>query len=129
MSIQSFFSFLLFKLRIASYTEVGYHFKQFIFMDNTSPSGFTVSFMSHPRVPPLRSHLWVIPYGPTLGYHLRVMGPGSHLRVLGPTFPVCHIVDSKDTKEAPTQVFSCEYCKIFKYTFFTEHLRWLLLLF
>ena len=37
-------------------------------------------------------------------------------------------VYSKDTKEAPTQVFSCEYCKIFKNTFFTEHLRWLLLL-
>ena len=27
-------------------------------------------------------------------------------------------VDSKDTKEAPTQVFSCEYCKIIKNTFF-----------
>ena len=27
-------------------------------------------------------------------------------------------VDSKDTKEAPTRVFSCEYCEIFKNTFF-----------
>ena len=27
-------------------------------------------------------------------------------------------VDSKDTKEAPTQVFSCEYYEIFKNTFF-----------
>ena len=26
------------------------------------------------------------------------------------------------TKEAPTQVFSCEYCKIFNNTSFTEHL-------
>ena len=27
-------------------------------------------------------------------------------------------VDSEDTKEATSQVFSCEYCKIFKTTFF-----------
>ena len=27
----------------------------------------------------------------------------------------------------PTQEVSCEYCKIFKNSFFTEHLRWLLL--
>ena len=26
-------------------------------------------------------------------------------------------VDSKDIKEAPTEVFSCEYCEIFKKTF------------
>ena len=26
-------------------------------------------------------------------------------------------------KETPTQVFSCEYCKIFKNTYFEEHLR------
>ena len=38
-------------------------------------------------------------------------------------------VDSKDTEEAPTQVFSWEYCKLFKNTCFTEHLWWLLLLF
>ena len=38
-------------------------------------------------------------------------------------------VDSKDTKEAPTQVFPCEYCEGFKNIFFTEHLRWLLLVF
>ena len=30
-------------------------------------------------------------------------------------------------KKTPTQVFSIEVCKIFKNTFFTEHLRWLLL--
>ena len=27
------------------------------------------------------------------------------------------------------QVFSCEFCEIFKNTFFTEHLRWLFLKF
>ena len=32
-------------------------------------------------------------------------------------------------KKTPTQVFSCEYCEIFKKPFFIEHLRWLLLLF
>ena len=26
-------------------------------------------------------------------------------------------------KETPAQVFSCEYCKIFKNTYFEEHLR------
>ena len=30
-------------------------------------------------------------------------------------------------KETPTQVFSCEYCKISKNSFFIEHLQWLLL--
>ena len=30
-------------------------------------------------------------------------------------------------KETPTQVFSCEYCEIFKGSFFIEHLWWLLL--
>ena len=30
-------------------------------------------------------------------------------------------------KETPGQVFSSEFCKIFKNTFSTEHLRWLLL--
>ena len=30
-------------------------------------------------------------------------------------------------KETQTQVFSCEYHKIFKNSFFMEHLRWLLL--
>ena len=31
-------------------------------------------------------------------------------------------------KKSLAQVFSCEFCKISKNTFFTEHLRWLLLL-
>ena len=30
-------------------------------------------------------------------------------------------------KETLSQVFSCKFCEIFKNTFFTEHLRWLLL--
>ena len=30
-------------------------------------------------------------------------------------------------KKSPTQVFSCEYCKIFTKRFFTELFRWLLL--
>ena len=30
-------------------------------------------------------------------------------------------------KETPTQVFSCEYCDIFKNSFLIEHLLWLLL--
>ena len=30
-------------------------------------------------------------------------------------------------KETPTQVFSCEFCEIFKNIFFMEHLQWLLL--
>ena len=31
-------------------------------------------------------------------------------------------------KEAPTVVFSCEFCETFKSIFFIKHLRWLLLL-
>ena len=30
-------------------------------------------------------------------------------------------------KETPSQVFSCQFCDIFKNIFFIEHLRWLLL--
>ena len=30
-------------------------------------------------------------------------------------------------KRKPNQVFSCEICEMFKNTFFTEHIRWLLL--
>ena len=30
-------------------------------------------------------------------------------------------------KETQRKVFSCEFCEIFKNTFFIEHLRWLLL--
>ena len=30
-------------------------------------------------------------------------------------------------EETPTEVFPCEICEIFKNTFFTEHLWWLLL--
>ena len=32
-------------------------------------------------------------------------------------------------KKTQTQVFSCEFCEIFKNTFFMEHRRWLLLIF
>ena len=34
---------------------------------------------------------------------------------------------NKVTGLRPEQVFSCEFCEIFKNTFSTEHLRWLLL--
>ena len=56
-SMQFFLFLLLFKLRIASFTEVRFTFKQFIFMDSVSPSGPTF------RVPPK---------GFTLGSQLRV---------------------------------------------------------
>ena len=37
------------------------------------------------------------------------------------------IADLKACKETPTQVFSCEYCEVFKKTFLAERLRRLLL--
>ena len=37
------------------------------------------------------------------------------------------IADLKAREETSTQVFSCEYYKIFRNTFFAEHLRWLFL--
>ena len=33
----------------------------------------------------------------------------------------CNIIIQKENLE---QVFSCEFCKVFKNTFFIEHLRW-----
>ena len=41
---------------------------------------------------------------------------GKHLRR---SLHTCNIVK----RETPAQVFSCEFCKIFKNTFFTEHLQ------
>ena len=40
----------------------------------------------------------------------------------------CGIACNFIKKETPTQVFSCEFSEMFKKTFFTEYLRWLLLL-
>ena len=40
-----------------------------------------------------------------------------------PNFNSCNVIK----KETLAQVFSCELCEITKNTFFTEHLRWLLL--
>ena len=95
-SVQFFFSFLLFNLRIAHFTEV--RFKQFIFMDNTSLAlmfHLSLTLVSHPRVSPqnlfLGSHRKVPPQVSTLKSHLGVKSQGSivgsHLRVLpqGPT--------------------------------------------
>ena len=38
------------------------------------------------------------------------------------------IFTGKKPKHTPTQLFSCEYCKIFKNSFFIEQLQWLLLI-
>ena len=38
------------------------------------------------------------------------------------------IIPPCNKKETPTQLFSCKICEIFNNTFFTEHLRWLLLI-
>ena len=60
----------------------------------------------------------VPPQGLTLGFHLRVPGPGSHFS--GMPKPATLL------KRDSTQVFSCEYCEISKNSFI-EHLLWLLL--
>ena len=36
---------------------------------------------------------------------------------------VIHFIWSEAATEAPTQVFSCQYCEIFKNTYFEEHLQ------
>ena len=59
-------------------------------MDDTNPSGFTFSLLSHPTVPT---------YGPTWESPLKVLGPGSHLRIQGSAFPVCRKIKSKQTEE------------------------------
>ena len=40
---------------------------------------------------------------------------------------ICVGVCFQGEKETPTQMPPCEYCEIFKSSFFIEHLRWLLL--
>ena len=47
-----------------------------------------------------------------------------HLQALRPVFPsYLNFIMQLYLKETPAQVFSCEYCKIFKNTYFEEHLR------
>ena len=36
---------------------------------------------------------------------------------------VIHFIWSEAATDAPTQVFSCQYCEIFKNTYFEEHLQ------
>ena len=57
---------------------------------------------------------------PGMGPWSQIPGPGSH-------FSGMLVADLKVRKETPTQVSSCEYCKLFKNSVFAEHLRWLLL--
>ena len=45
------------------------------------------------------------------------------LKTLQASVSACNFIK----KETLAQVFSCEFCEIFKSTFFIEHLRWLLL--
>ena len=96
-SIQFFFSFLLLKLQIALLAES--RFKQSILMHNTTPSGFTVSFKSYPKVTPQDSLPRVPPEGPFLGSHCNAPPQGPTfkvapqdlsrvLKMLGPTLPL-----------------------------------------
>ena len=59
----------------------------------------------------------------------RVPGMGPWFQILGPGFHFSGmpVADQKARKETPTQVSSCEYCKLFKNSVFAEHLRSLLL--
>ena len=65
--------------------------------------------------------------GPRSGSYVK--GPGSQVPRVGPGSHFSGMLLVFIKKEALTQVFSCEFCEISKNTFFTEHLRWLLLLF
>ena len=50
---------------------------------------------------------------------------GNFAKLTGKRLEACNFIK----KETLAQVFSCEFCKISDNTFFTEHLRWLLLCF
>ena len=77
----SFSSFLFFLIRISPFTRV--RFKQFVFINVTSPFGFPVSQVSH-QDPTLGSHFGISQKGLTLGYHTRTplqgYTLGFHLR-------------------------------------------------
>ena len=100
--------------------------------------GLTLSIPAQAQAqgPALGSHLRVPPYGPTLGsYHLRVQpkNPGSRVPpyVSGSHFSamsglqVCNFIK----KRFQHRCFPVKFAKFLRTPFFTEYLRWLLLMF
>ena len=87
---------------------------------------FPVNFAKFGRTPFLTEHLWwlLLVLQNRCSYkfpdiHQKISVLKSHFN----TVRACNF----NKKETPTQVFSCEYHKIFKNSCFIEHPRWLLL--
>ena len=106
-------------------TKVGVQGRQF-YLKRTLAQVFPVNFAKFGRTPFLTEHLWwlLLVLQNRCSYkfpdiHQKISVLKSHFN----TVRACNF----NKKETPTQVFSCEYHKIFKNSCFIEHPRWLLL--
>ena len=90
---------------------------------------FPVNFAKFGRTHFLREHLWWLLL--VLQNRCSYKFPDIHqkISVLKSLFNTVRDLKARNfnKKETPTQVFSCEYHKIFKNSCFIEHPRWLLL--
>ena len=90
---------------------------------------FPVNFAKFGRTHFLREHLWWLLL--VLQNRCSYKFPDIHqkISVLKSLFNTVRDLKARNfnKKETPTQVFSCEYHKVFKNTCFIKHPRWLLL--
>ena len=109
-------------------TKVGVQGRQF-YLKRTLAQVFPVNFAKFGRTPFLTEHLWWLLL--VLQNRCSYKFPDIHqkISVLKSLFNTVRDLQGHNfnKKETPTQVFSCEYHKIFKNSCFIEHPRWLLL--
>ena len=87
---------------------------------------FPVSFAKFGRTPFLTEHLWWLLLVFQNRYSYKFLDIHQKISVLKSHFNTVR-ARNFNKKETPTQVFSCEYHKIFKSNCFIEHPWWLLL--
>ena len=112
----------------------GKHLCQSLFINNfadqvTLAQVFTVNFATFWRTPFLTEHLWWLPLVLQNRCFYKFPDINQKISVLKSLFNTVRGLKAQNfiEKETPTQVFPCEYHKIFKNTCFIEHPWWLLL--
>ena len=112
----------------------GKHLCQSLFINNfadhvTLAQVFTVNFAKFWRTPFLTEHLWWLPLVLQNRCFYKFPDINQKISVLKSLFNTVRGLKAQNfiEKQTPTQVFPCEYHKIFKNTCFIEHPWWLLL--
>ena len=109
-------------------TKVGGQGRQF-YLKRTLAQVFPVNFAKFGRTPFLTEHLWWLLLVLQNRCSSKFLDIHQKISVLKSIFNTVRGLKAGnfDKKETPTQVFSCEYHKIFKNSCFIEHPWWLLL--